>query len=205
MRGMFMQTHLYWHLFLGMLLCTEGGQPAERRACSVSYVILMSMAAKERVPGWIRRTVIEVVGWTFVVLGIAALVLPGPGLLMLAAGLAVLSQQYHWARRYLRPLKANANHAAALGVKTIPRIVGSCLSALMIMSLGVLWILQPAPPAWWFLETGWWLFGGAGTGISLIVSSVIALVLIVYSVRRFRGRPIPPRPTALGTEADELH
>lgn len=161
----------------------------------------VSMAAKERISGWIRRTGIEVIGWTLVVLGVAALVLPGPGLLMVAAGLAVLSQQYHWARRYLLPLKANAYHAAALGVKTIPRIAASCASALIIMSLGVVWILQPGVPAWWFLEDRWWLFGGAGTGVSLIGSSIIALVLIVYSVRRFRGKPIPPRWHRLRTDA----
>lgn len=34
-----------------------------------------------------------VVGWVLLALGLAALVLPGPGLLMIAAGLAVLSQQ----------------------------------------------------------------------------------------------------------------
>jgi uncharacterized protein (TIGR02611 family) len=160
------------------------------------------MAARERVHGWVRRTGIEVVGWTLVVVGVAALVLPGPGLLMIAAGLAVLSRQYHWARRYLRPLKANAYHAAALGVKTVPRIAASCASAAIIMSLGVLWILKPAAPSWWFLEDRWWLFGGTGTGISLVVSSLIALVLIVYSVRRFRGRPIPARPAALWSDAE---
>lgn len=113
---------------------------------------------------------------------------------MLAAGLAVLSQQYHWARRYLKPLKANAYHAAALSVKTVPRIMGSCLSALTILSLGVLWILHPSAPSWWFLENKWWLFGGVGAGISLVASSIIALLLIAYSIRRFRGRPIPARP-----------
>ncbi len=156
----------------------------------------MSMADK-RFPGWVHRTGAEVIGWTLVVLGLAALVLPGPGLLMLAAGLAVLSRHYHWARRYLKPLKENAFHAAALGVKTIPRITASCMSSFVIMTLGVVWIMEPTTPHWWFLEDKWWLFGGTGTGVSLILSSMIALALIVYSVRRFRGRPIPPRPSII--------
>lgn len=148
------------------------------------------MSAKKRIPLWVRRTVVEVVGWTSVVAGIAALVLPGPGLLMIVAGLAVLARQYHWARRHLTPLKARAQHAAALGVRTIPRIAASCLSAFIIMGLGVLWVAQPDVPVWWSFEDTWWLFGGVGVGISLLVSSLIALVLIVYSVRRFRGRPL---------------
>ncbi|THJ68811.1 hypothetical protein E8P82_02390 [Arthrobacter echini] len=140
-----------------------------------------------------RRTGIEVLGWTLVVVGLAALVLPGPGLLMLAAGLAVLSQQYHWARRFLTPLKGNAFHAAALGVQTVLRIALSCTSAFIIMGLGVVWVLQPEVPSWWFLDDKWWLPGGMGTGISLIVSALIALGLIVYSMHRFRGRPLPPK------------
>lgn len=148
------------------------------------------MSGKKRIPLWVRRTVVEVVGWTLVVVGIAALVLPGPGLLMLAAGLAVLSRQYHWARRHLTPLKASAHHAAAFGVQTIPRIAASCLSAFIIMGLGVLWVVQPDTPSWWFLEDRWWLFGGVGAGISLIASSLIAQALIIYSVRHFRGQPL---------------
>ncbi len=147
-----------------------------------------------------RRTGIEVLGWTLVVLGIAGLVLPGPGLLMLVGGLAVLSQQYDWAKRHLAPIKARAFQAAAVGVKTIPRILLSCLGALIIMGFGVLWIVQVPVPDWWFLDDDWWLFGGSGTGISLIISSVIALSLIVYSVHRFRGKPGPGK-TAVGGDA----
>ena len=37
-----------------------------------------------------RRLVLEIIGWLLVVVGIAALVLPGPGLLAIVAGLALL-------------------------------------------------------------------------------------------------------------------
>lgn len=139
-----------------------------------------------KIPAWLRRTGIEVAGWTLIVAGLAALVLPGPGLLMLVAGLAVLGLRYHWARRFLHPVKAKAFQAAATGVKTWTRVAGSVLGALCIMGIGVIWILQPPVPGWWPLEQQWWLPGGAAAGASFIVSGLIALSLIAYSVRRFR-------------------
>ncbi len=40
--------------------------------------------------GWFRRTGSEVLGWSLVALGGALLVLPGPGALVLVAGVALL-------------------------------------------------------------------------------------------------------------------
>ena len=65
-----------------------------------------------------RRLTLEIVGWTLLVAGIAALVLPGPGLLMVFAGMAVLSQQYDWAAKRLDPVKYRAMRGAADGVAT---------------------------------------------------------------------------------------
>lgn len=144
-----------------------------------------------------KRIALEIVGWTLVVAGIAALVLPGPGLLMLFGGLAVLSQQYEWAERRLAPIERAAMRTAAEGVETWFRVAMSTLGALCLTALGVLWIVQPPAPGWWPVRDSWWLFGGVGTGITLIASSAIALGLIVYSLRRF-GRPgnkIDPGPT----------
>ena len=55
-----------------------------------------------------KRIGLEIVGWTLVVVGIAALVLPGPGLLMMAGGIVLLSQQYEWAERRVEPIKREA-------------------------------------------------------------------------------------------------
>ena len=46
--------------------------------------------------GAAKRVLLEVLGWLLLLAGIAAILLPGPGLLLMAAGLAVLSQQYTW-------------------------------------------------------------------------------------------------------------
>lgn len=139
----------------------------------------------------IRRLVLEIVGGTLVVGGIAALVLPGPGLLMVVGGLAILSEQYEWAERRLEPIKVIAYKAAADGVQTWPRIIASCSGAIAIGAVGVYWGIQPEAPDWWPLRESWWLIGGWGTGATLILSALIALGFIVYSFRTFRGVPDP--------------
>ncbi len=137
-------------------------------------------------PHGVGRILGLVVGWLLVVVGLAALVLPGPGLLALVAGLAVLAQQYEWVRRWLQPVKRKAFAAAAQGVKSIRNIVISFLGALVLVLLGVLWGLNPPVPAWWPLDERWWLPGGWSVGSSLILSGLLAAAFIVYSIRRFR-------------------
>jgi uncharacterized protein (TIGR02611 family) len=133
-----------------------------------------------------KRLALEGLGWLLVVAGIAALVLPGPGLLALFAGLALLSQQYEWAERRLEPVKRQALKTAADGVASWPRIVMSLLGVLGLIAIGVVWGLHPETPGWWPVAERWWLPGGWGTGSSLIFSGFIALALVAYSYRNFR-------------------
>lgn len=134
----------------------------------------------------LKRIGLESLGWLLVLGGLAALVLPGPGLLMIVGGLALLSQQYDWAKRRLDPLKKRALEAAADGVETVPKIVMSVTGALLLAAFGVLWCVNPDVPGWWPFSDSWWLPGGWGTGVSLIISSLVALALIVYSIKNFR-------------------
>ncbi|WP_134742296.1 PGPGW domain-containing protein [Nocardioides sp. 503] len=136
-----------------------------------------------------KRVGVEAVGWLLVVAGIAALILPGPGLLMVFGGLAILSQQYEWAERRLAPIKFRALKGAAESVETIPRLVVSVFGVLVLLAAGALWIWQPPAPDWWPLSDGWWLPGGIATAVTQIASAFIALALIVYSYRRFHGDP----------------
>ncbi len=143
-------------------------------------------------PRGASRVIGLVVGWLLVAVGLAALVLPGPGLLALVAGLTVLSQQYEWARRWLQPVKRKAFAAAAQGVRTRRNITLSFSGALVLVVLGVLWAVHPAVPGWWPLDGRWWLPGGWSVGSGLILSGLLAAAFIVYSIRRFRpenGRP----------------
>lgn len=136
-----------------------------------------------------RRIVLEVVGWLLVVAGIAALVLPGPGLLLLASGLFVLSQQYEWAERRVDPILHRALLSAAVGVESRVKMGLSLLFALSLAAFGVLWVVSPPAPAWWPLRDDWWLTGGLAAGVTQIVSAVVALGLILWSYKRFHGHP----------------
>jgi hypothetical protein len=134
----------------------------------------------------VRRLVLEVLGWALVVAGIAALVLPGPGLLMLFAGLVLLSQQYTWAERRVEPVKERAVKAAADGVQTWPRILLSLLGVLWLIGTGIIWAVRPPAPGWWPVDEGWWLLGGWAAGITLIASGLLAGALMVYAYVTYR-------------------
>ena len=50
----------------------------------------------------IRKAVVATIGFTLLVAGALMLVLPGPGLVTILAGLTVLASEFHWARRAKR-------------------------------------------------------------------------------------------------------
>jgi len=52
-----------------------------------------------------KRLVRIVVGFTVLLAGIAMLVLPGPGILVVGLGLLILSAEFLWARRLLDKVK----------------------------------------------------------------------------------------------------
>jgi hypothetical protein len=139
--------------------------------------------------GAAKRIGLEILGWTLLLLGVAAIFLPGPGLLGIFAGLALLSQQYDWAEKRVEPVRLRAMLGAAEGVETWPRIIASCLGAVVLGACGVLWIIKPPAPEWWPVSETWWLPGGIWTGVTQVASAFIAVGLIVYSYRRFHGHP----------------
>jgi hypothetical protein len=56
-----------------------------------------------------RRLIVLVVGATILMAGLAMIVLPGPAIVMIPLGLAVLGTEFIWARRLLRRVKAAIN------------------------------------------------------------------------------------------------
>jgi len=107
---------------------TVWGDDPEERAASATYEGFRDDAEvkaewEDRVPlaplavvwDFIRRNskrvAVTIVGFAVVLAGVAMLVLPGPGLLVIIAGLGILSTEYVWAQRMLATAKRKAEEA----------------------------------------------------------------------------------------------
>ena len=89
------------------------------------YLPLRSRAAARRAPTrpgagtatpllrWARKGGITVAGLAMLAGGVAMLVLPGPGLAVIALALAVLATEYDWAARLLAEVRQRASRMAS--------------------------------------------------------------------------------------------
>ena len=55
--------------------------------------------------GRMRKPVIAVFGGTVLLVGVAMIVLPGPAIVVIPLGLAILAMEFLWARRWLKRLR----------------------------------------------------------------------------------------------------
>ena len=62
-----------------------------------------------------KRIVIFAVGATVVIIGIVMIVTPGPAFVVIPLGLAILSIEFAWARRWLAHIRQRISAAAANG------------------------------------------------------------------------------------------
>jgi len=56
----------------------------------------------------VKKFFIALIGGTIMLIGFVMVLLPGPGLPIVAAGLAILATEFIWARRALRNAKGTA-------------------------------------------------------------------------------------------------
>ncbi len=59
----------------------------------------------------VRKTWVTFAGIAVILVGIALLVLPGPGLVTIAAGLAILASEFVWAQKLMEPVKRRLEQA----------------------------------------------------------------------------------------------
>ena len=62
-----------------------------------------------------KRIVVFVVGVTVALTGIVMLVTPGPAFIVIPLGLAILSIEFAWARRWLRHVRQRISDTASAG------------------------------------------------------------------------------------------
>jgi uncharacterized protein (TIGR02611 family) len=85
-----------------------------------------------------KTVVVAVLGGLLTLAGIALLVLPGPGFVLVAAGLAVLATQFEWAKKPLDYAKDKAQQGIEEVGKSPWRAAGATIAALVLIVLGVL-------------------------------------------------------------------
>jgi uncharacterized protein (TIGR02611 family) len=74
---------------------------------------------KDRLNRWlapldprVRRALVFVIGMTLLLAGVAMLVLPGPGIVVILIALALLATEFAWAQTLLVRARQQANRAA---------------------------------------------------------------------------------------------
>ncbi len=67
-----------------------------------------------------KRIVVLIVGMTVLLFGIALIVLPGPAIVVIPVGLAILATEFAWARHWLNILRESAEKGAEkLKIRTL--------------------------------------------------------------------------------------
>lgn len=127
----------------------------------------------------VKRATIAVVGAIVLLVGVALLVLPGPGLLLVLAGLVILASEFPALERHVDPVRDRAMKAAEDSVSSPLRIAGSVIVGLGLITAGVVWGLRVFP---------WLPFPGWSTGSSLILSGIVLFALLGWSYKKVKER-----------------
>ena len=73
-------------------------------------MIITSTRIKVQMIRRLKLVITTVVGFTVIAIGVAMLVLPGPGLVVIGLGLLILSAEFVWAKRALDRMKDGAKN-----------------------------------------------------------------------------------------------
>jgi hypothetical protein len=127
-----------------------------------------------------KTVVVAVLGGLLTLAGIALLVLPGPGFVLVAAGLAVLATQFDWAKRPLDYAKGKAQDGVHEVGRSWWRAAFALLCALALAAVGVLVLVGVDLP-----------FTNTFTAIVLIISGLFLVGTVGYArIQEKRGKPV---------------
>ncbi|WP_138731980.1 PGPGW domain-containing protein [Modestobacter excelsi] len=120
-----------------------------------------------------KTVVVAVLGGLLTLAGIGLLVLPGPGFVLVAAGLAVLATRFSWAKKPLDYAKDKAEQGIEEVGKSPLRAAGAAIAALVLIVLGVLALAGVELP-----------FINALSAVVLILSGLFLVGTIFYARRQ---------------------
>ncbi|MFM8626984.1 MAG: PGPGW domain-containing protein [Actinomycetota bacterium] len=119
----------------------------------------------------VRRLTVLLVGVAVMGAGFAMLVLPGPGILIVVIGLAILAREFAWAERTLDKTRARATDATMkLTGNPLGKLVFAASAAALIAGGGVAIILVD---------------GFAPVGAGLVFAGVCALAVLLPRTRKW--------------------
>jgi putative transmembrane protein PGPGW len=131
-----------------------------------------------------KTVVVAVLGGLLTLAGIGLLVLPGPGFVLVAAGLAVLATRFSWAKKPLDYARDKAEQGIEEVGKSPLRALGAALAALVLVVLGVLALAGVELP-----------FINALSAVVLILSGLFLVGTIVVARRQEKAaQAIAHRP-----------
>jgi len=128
-----------------------------------------------------KRIAVTVVGGVLLIAGVAMLVLPGPGMVLCAAGLAVLATEYEWARRSLGWAQDRAREGIDRTGSSLLLTIGSAACGLLLIAIGIIEIIVNLP----LLTT---------VTAALIIAGGLFLTISSCWARYHQTRPPAPAP-----------
>ena len=117
-----------------------------------------------------KTAVVAVLGGLLTLAGIALLVLPGPGFVLVAAGLAILATRFAWAKKPLDYAKDKAEQGIQEVGRSPLRAAGAVLAALVLVVLGALALVGVDLP-----------FVNEFTAAVLIISGLFLVGTVVFA------------------------
>jgi uncharacterized protein (TIGR02611 family) len=135
-----------------------------------------------------KRYAVTIAGFGVLAIGAVLVVLPGPGLLLIVVGLAILATEYLWARRLMVRAKKEAKRVQEAAVASRLRTGGSLAFASGLVGLGFTMVIVDDPT--WpifrkFLDKLW----GPITGGVLMLTGSILITTTIITRMTAKGKP----------------
>ena len=133
-----------------------------------------------------KRFAGTIAGAALLLLGAAMMVLPGPGILVIVGGLALLATEYVWARRMLKTARAQAEKVQEAAVASPVRTAATVVFGVALLGLGLAMVLfrDVALPFW-----------SPVTGGIMAVTALILLATTYLTIRAAKGEDTTYVPT----------